>query len=61
LIGVRSCDNNDGSIARNLPRTARVDFAEEEVDKDGEGPQPSIIDEVWPEAGLGLARRGHVS
>ena len=38
LVGVRSGNDDDGAIARDLPRTARVNFAEEEVDEDGEGP-----------------------
>ena len=38
LIGVRSGDDDDGAIARDLPRTARVDLAEEEVDEDRESP-----------------------
>lgn len=34
LIGVRSGDDDDWAIARDLPRTTRMDLAEEEVDKD---------------------------
>jgi hypothetical protein len=59
---VRSGDDDDGAIARDLPGTTRVNLAEEEVDENGKGPQPGIVDEVWPETGLGLGfRLGHVS
>jgi hypothetical protein len=34
LVGVRSGDDNDGAIARDLPGTTRVNLAEEEVDED---------------------------
>lgn len=57
MVGVRSGNDDDRAIARDFPRAARVNLTEEEVDKNGKGPQPGIVDEVWPEVGLDLARR----
>ena len=43
LICVRGSDDDNGSSPGNLPGSARVHLAEEEVDEDGERPQDQVI------------------
>lgn len=38
LVCMRGCHNDHRTSPRDLPGTAGVDFAEEEVNENGEGP-----------------------
>lgn len=44
LVGVRRAHEYNRSILGHLPATPGVDFAEEELDQNGEGPEEGIVD-----------------
>jgi hypothetical protein len=44
LVGVRRAHEDDGPIFGYLPATPGVDFAEEELDQDREGPEEGVVD-----------------
>ena len=46
LVGMGCCDENDRFILRYAVGSARVDFAEEEVDDNAEAPQAEVVDHV---------------
>lgn len=44
LVGMGSSHKNDWALSRDFPSTSWVDFAEEQVDEDGHGPQDQIVE-----------------
>jgi len=59
LVGVGRGDEDDGSMARDAPGGAGVDFAEEEVGDDGEDPEEEVVDDGVPGLfGFGFGRHG---
>jgi hypothetical protein len=46
LVGVRCGDEQNRAFLRDSPCGAGVDFAEEEVDDDGEYPEEEVVDDI---------------